>query len=152
MIPYTPRRIRFHGVRQAGDWQLKLYSVTVDGSPPEWRVFEPAVNLATDGLPSPAKAPGRPGLGFLIAHAGRGAWYTVLCWWDRENELPIRVWVADQDSEAPRWRPARDSESVCVWDLEIIWHEREAWVRTLLAGDAAVDADARYLDAGFSEG
>jgi len=143
--PYVPRRIRSHGIRQSGDWRLKVYSVVLDGSEPDWGVFEPAIALALDALPSPAKAPGRPALGFLIAHTGRGMWYAVLCWWDRENELPIRLWVAEQDGGPPRWRPARASESVCVWDLDIIWHERQAWVATLLAGGDPRAAEADYL-------
>jgi hypothetical protein len=114
-----------------------MYSVVLHGSPPDWGVFEPAIALALDTLPSPARAPGRPGVGFLIAHTGRGLWYTVLCWWDRENELPIRVWVAEQADGPPAWRPAQGSESVCVWDLDIIWHEREAWVDTMLGAGAA---------------
>jgi len=30
------------------------------------------------------------------------------------------------------WRPANDSESVCVWDLEVLWRERQAYVATVL--------------------
>ena len=119
-------------MRETNGWRLKVYSVSYDGSPPDWSVFDPSLALADAALPSPAKAPGRVGVGFVIAHSGRGMWYTVLCWWDRENELPIRVWVAEQNGAAPSWRPAAGSESVCVWDLDIIWQERQAYVETLL--------------------
>jgi hypothetical protein len=126
---------------------IKLYSIVHDGAPPDWPVFEPGIALAFETLPAPAKAPGRPGLAFLIAHTGRDIWYTVLCWWDRENELPIRVWVAEPDSSGtPRWREARGGESVCVWDLDVIWHERQAYVDTLLAGGNEADAPAAYID------
>ena len=54
----------------------------------------------------------------------------MLGWWERENELPIRVFVRAADG----WRPAADGESFCVWDLRVIWWEREAYVNTLLAG------------------
>ena len=145
MHPYAPRRIRSHGIREVAGWRLKLYSVVLDGAAPDWGVFEPSIVSVEAALPSPAVVAGRPGLGFLIAHTGRGMWYTVLCWWDRENELPIRVWVAEQDGGPPRWRPAQGSESVCVWDLDVIWHERQAWVRTLLAEHPARDADQAYL-------
>jgi hypothetical protein len=132
-------------MRETNGWRLKVYSVSYDGSPPDWSVFDPSLAMADAALPVPAKAPGRPGVGFVIAHSGRGMWYTVLCWWDRENELPIRVWVADQNGAAPVWRPARESESVCVWDLDIIWHERQAYVETLMSG-AAEDPEAAYLE------
>jgi len=138
--------VRAHGTRETNGWRIKLYSIVRDGSPPDWSVFDPALSLAFDSLPSPAKATGRPGLAFLIAHAGRDIWYSVLCWWDRENELPIRIWVAERDSSgAPRWREARGAESVCVWDLEVIWHERQAYVETVLSSRALGDSEAEYL-------
>jgi hypothetical protein len=131
--PFAPRRVRSHGTRETNGWRLKVYSISYDGGPPDWSVFTPALALVDAALPTPAQASGRAGLGFVIAHSGRGMWYTVLCWWDRENELPIRVWVAEQNDAAPTWRAARESESVCVWDLDVIWQERQAYVETILA-------------------
>ena len=69
--------------------------------------------------------------------------YLILAWWDRENELPIKVFVKG-DSD-PAWRRARGGESVCVWDLDVLWHEREAYVATLLGPDQA-GARERYLE------
>jgi hypothetical protein len=134
MQPYSPRPIRFWGTRRAGGWTLKLYSVAYEaGRPIDWEGFEPALRLAEAALPPPDVSRGRPGLGFLIAHQGATGDYTVLAWWDNENELPLRVWVR-RDREDP-WRPAQDGESICVWDLEIIWAERQAWIECLLSGD-----------------
>jgi len=145
--PYAPRRVRSHGTREINGWRVKVYSIVRDGSPPDWSAFEPGMALAFDSLPMPAKTEGRPGLAFLIAHAGRGILYMVLCWWDRENELPIRVWVAEHDgATAANWRAARGSESVCVWDLDIIWHERQAYIATILAGGEEGSAEREYLE------
>ncbi len=78
-----------------------------------------------------------PGVGSAIIHQGATAGYFLLSWWDNDNELPMRVFVR----EGERWRPARDSELFCVWDLEIIWHEREAFVRSMLTrGGGGVEA------------
>lgn len=79
-----------------------------------------------------------------MEHRGAGADYVVLGWWDRENELPTRVVVREHASEAP-WRPARASESFCVWDLQVIGFERDAYVSTVLAPDAGPDAVEAYL-------
>lgn len=146
MKAYAPRRVQAHGTRETNGWRVKLYSIVHDGSAPDWSVFGPGIALAFETLPVPAKAPGRPGLAFLIAHTGQDIWYTVLCWWDRENELPIRVWVAERDSAGtPRWREARGGESVCVWDLDVIWHERQAYVQTLLGAQDQAVAEGHYL-------
>lgn len=132
--PFAPRPIRPHGLREpapAPGWRLKLYSVTL-GPEPDWVRGEPGLQLAESLLPPDPHASGRCGVGFLILHQGRGADYAVLAWWGRENELPIRVVLSERSESAGAsapWRPARGDESVCVWDLQVIAHERDAWVR-----------------------
>jgi hypothetical protein len=122
---------------------LKQYSVCHAGQTFDDARFSGGVEQAVAALPQPARTTERPGVGFVILHQGNGIDYTVLAWWDRENELPLRVFVCDSPG-ANEWRPARDSESVCVWDLQIIWAEREAYVRTILA-ESVPDAVAAYL-------
>ena len=102
----------------------------------DWAGFEPALSAAEESLPEPDHSQGRPGLGMLIAHQGLAGDYVVLGWWNHENELPLMVWVRRSRSEP--WRPGIEGESVCVWDLEVIWEERQAWVETMLS---AADSD-----------
>jgi hypothetical protein len=130
MEPFAPRRVEILASVRHESWDLKRYAISYspDASPDLAR-FEPAMRLALDCLPEPAITAERVGVGFVILHQGRDVGYLVLAWWDRENELPLRVFVLEQG--AP-WRPARDSESVCVWDLEVIWAERMAYVETVL--------------------
>ncbi len=147
MHPYTPRPIRFLGVQAHADWRLKFYSIVYGSAPFDAGAFGPGLELALATLPSPAVAEGRPGLGFVIFHRGRSADYLVLGWWDNENELPLRVFVCPARGA---WRAARGGESVCVWDLQVIGFERDAYVATLLAqapqeGPSAVYL-AQYLD------
>lgn len=144
MKPYKPRRIRSHGLRRHDDWRLKSYSITYDGSDLDGPAFDAGLDLAVRALPAPARTEGRPGVGFIIAHEGRGVDYIVLGWWDRENELPLRVFVRYPEGRA-RWRAAEGSESVCVWDLQVIGFERDAYVSTVLSADRPGDV-AGYLE------
>lgn len=148
MEPFAPRRIEFVGMREPTSWKLKLYSVVYGSGPVDWKSFEAGLQLAERALPKPDPACGRPGLGFLIAHQGRTGDYVVLCWWEAENELPIRVWVRRTRDEC--WRPGEGGESVCVWDLEVIWSERQAWVETMLARSGS-DAEL-YMARRYSSG
>ena len=134
MHPFAPRRIEFHGLRSVAGWRLKLYSVVYGEPALDWDALSPGIALAEAVLPQPAVTPTRPGVGFLIAHQGRGCNYVVLGWWDRENELPLRIFVSP-DARPQSWRPNQSTESVCVWDLEIVWAEREAYVATVLHRD-----------------
>ena len=130
--PYAPRPTQIDGVLQHNGWRVRRWHIRLPELEPDRERFAPAVKKALAALPSPAVAEGRPGLGFLIEHQGRGADYVVLGWWSRGNELPLRVWVRDGDG----WRKARGEESVCVWDLDVIRREREHYVRHILADPA----------------
>jgi hypothetical protein len=134
MRPYAPRPITFRGVREPNGWRLKLYTISHDAALVEPAEFADGLALAEAALPSPARRADRPGLGVLVAHRGASASYVVLGWWDRENELPVRIFIRETGAgaDAAGWRPARDGESFCVWDLQVLWHEREAYVETML--------------------
>jgi hypothetical protein len=143
MRPYAPRPIATLGLVEYRGWTLKSYSILYGGVPFDPTRFTGGRTLALMCLPDPAVTPERLGVGFLIEHQGRNIDYLVLGWWDRENELPLRVLVRD-DTDGEGWRPARGSESVCVWDLQVIWREREAYVATAMDPDQR-DGRASYL-------
>lgn len=128
---YEPRAVRSAGVRASGGWRLKRYEIVLGDGPLDEGVFAGADDLALGALPVPGETERRPGVGFMILHQGRGASYVVLGWWDNENELPLRVWVRGADDAG--WREAAGPESVCVWDLRVLHHERGAYVRHVLA-------------------
>ena len=143
MQPYAPRPIRCHGVRELAGYRLKDYSIVHGPAPVDWLDFARGFELVLALLPRPAVAAGRPGVGFRIAHQGRTGRYAVLAFWDNENELPVRIAVRRDEGG---WRLAEGSESLCVWDLQVVSFERDAYISTLLSGEAGVDQVARYLD------
>jgi hypothetical protein len=131
MEPFAERDIRFEGVRTGDGWSLKVYAVRYGPDPLDRDAFDDALERARATLPPPDAGEGRPGLGFFIAHQGRTGDYGVLGWWNHENELPLAIQVRRSRDEP--WRAAEAGESFCVWDLEVIWAERQAWVETMLA-------------------
>lgn len=143
--PYAPRPIRSLGVTTLRGIALKRYWIDLHAAPepdePDWAG---AIALAGEALPTQAD-PARAGVGFLILHRGRGADYLVLGWWARENELPLRIVLRHPGGDDAQWRPARGDEAVCVWDLQVIAHEREAYVDTLLSGGDPAAMRRAYL-------
>jgi hypothetical protein len=126
---FAPREIRFRGVRSRGGWSLKFFSVVYGGTAFDVKGFEPPVDMALDCLPSPDHEQGR-------------------AWWSNENELPIRAWVRREGED---WRPAIEGESVCVWDLEVVWEERQAWIATMMSGPARPDDYLAHVPTRFQE-
>ncbi|WMQ74737.1 MAG: hypothetical protein GPOALKHO_001755 [Sodalis sp.] len=47
--------------------------------------------------------------------------------WDNENGLRIKIWVTDGGS----WRLACN-ESFCIWDMQVLAFEGNAYVSTML--------------------
>jgi hypothetical protein len=142
--PYAPRTIRGHGLRELNQWRVKVYSISEDGPEIDWAWFDPGVEMALGVLPVVAVDRGRPGAAIMIAHDARVGSYVVLGWWDRENELPVRVFVRAPGDHT--WRAADDDQSFCVWDMYVLWHERNTYVRTLLREGTGAAAMRIYLD------
>lgn len=140
-IAYSPRPLARLADLRSSDWTLKRYSIRFGTAPFDAARFDGGRALALGALPIPAKVQGRCGVGFLVEHQGNSVDYLVLGWWDRENELPLRVYVRDAGTS---WRAAHGGESVCVWDLQVIWAERQAYVGTVM-NPAISDGVAAYL-------
>jgi diamine N-acetyltransferase len=146
--PYADRRTVPLGWTEGGGSAVKLFAVHPEDSLFRCAGWRGAVKDALARLPGADPRRGRPGLAFFILHQGRGADYLVQNWWDRENELFARV---DRRVAGGRWERAREGESSCVWDLEIQWRERGAYVREILGPgppDRAAYLEATLGDAG----
>lgn len=141
--PYRDRAIRPLGVREVSGWRLKVYAVQYHEGPLPEVVYDDGLTVAGRELPQPPVTRERAGVGFVIFHEGRGVRFLVLNWWDRENELFNRVLIRGLD-EDDLWVWARRGEVACVWDLQVLAFEREAWVDTVLRRSERPDVEA-YL-------
>lgn len=127
---YHPRPVSFLGTDSVAGHKLKLYAIHPLNQSFVQSRFTGAWDLALPALPPPDELAGRPGVGFAILCQGAIDDYFVLCWWDRQNKLPTRVYVRGPEG----WRSASGSESFGIWDLWVIWWEREAYIATMLEG------------------
>ncbi len=124
-------------------WTMKPYRV-LGRCVPETETLAPnSIETIRGALPRPALAPNRPGVAFVIEHFAFPLDYLVLCWWENQNEMNTRIFIR---SGAEAWRLTSGAESFCVWDLDIMWFERNAFVKHMLAGvpDPAAYAAARF--------
>lgn len=117
---YAPRTIASHP-----DWLdadgIKLYTISarhapVDQAPYRLRLERIKATKTVDWSITPA---------FAIFHDGAGMAYLVLAWWGNDNELFTSVSVQTPDG----WVESPSEYSFCVYDLEVFWHERNAFVQ-----------------------
>lgn len=133
---FCDRRARSAGTVELRGTRLKRYDITADGGPVDERSYAKAEEMAGRMLPTEAVSRHRPGVGFIIRHTGAGMEYLVLCTWDNQNELITRVLVRRRETGAGEWRDGAGTHSFCVWDVEVMWREREVFVRRVMTPDA----------------
>ena len=143
---YAPRPVVPLGVCRHGDWRLKEYTVAYGRDRARPELIAAAEAAAASTLPVTAVTETRYGVGFLGIHDGRGGNFVFVDWWEHENELHHRVFFSSSDVPGSL-RPATSADPIaCVWDLSVVAHEREAWIRHVLAADAP-DLDGYLGDA-----
>lgn len=116
---FRPRRLESHA-----DWfdadRIKLYTLSAHDRPVNHDAF--AARLAEVKRRKPVAWAGTPA--FAIFHDGNAARYLVLAWWSNDNELFTSVSVETETG----WVEDPVRFSFCVWDLEIMWHERNYFI------------------------
>ena len=136
MVPYAPRPARPSGTLELAGFTLKRYDVHYADETPDASAYERGLAFATDRLPQPARTEARPGLGFCIRSTGRTGNYLILGWWDHRYELVVRCFT---DSSGA-WAQRDGTHSFCVWDLQVLWAEREAYVKHMMSDTPDVEA------------
>lgn len=133
--PYLPRRIDPLATWNHQGWQLKRYGIEFAGTSSPTDIFERAYSRVASWLPPRATTADRPGVGWMLEHRGKTMDYLVVGWWDNENELRMKIWVTKNG----QWREAL-TESFCVWDMQVMAFERNAFVETLLQKEPDIAA------------
>lgn len=141
--PYRTRPIRFLELWQEGDWRLKVYGIAYERPLPRLELIEAAKRVARSHLLS-THGLNHYGVGFLGVHDGRGANFVFVDYWTDENELHHHVYVSPCDNPQLLKYMTPTGLIACVWDLRVMWFEREAWVETVLANPAGPDIE-QYL-------
>lgn len=76
-------------------------------------------------------------LGFVELHHCTTVAFLLVFTWNNDNELWETHYIKDLGADGPFQRfegRAGDHHAMnCVWELALIWHERQAWVRYLLS-------------------
>lgn len=147
--PYEPRHVHFIRREDVDGWRLKLYGIGLAGAEAREEFVEATRDLAASILPRPAVSDDRYGIGFATAHDAATFCIALIYWWQSENELHQRIYVAPKDDPAALTQ-VPDQPAGCVWELAVVDFERRAWLEDVLANPSGPDIE-RYLERQFSE-
>ncbi|MER5738142.1 MULTISPECIES: hypothetical protein [unclassified Streptomyces] len=152
-LTYSPRLVKALPPVHVNGRTLKAYAMFADPErahdlpEPEWLEHHAATVLS--GPPGGGDHPA----GFLILHHGaEGTYLLVSQWYDADM---LKHWVRGAVTDAEgntTFAPLAERDLIaCVWELEVVKYERDAWVNTVLArGNTGRDALDAYLETTFS--
>jgi hypothetical protein len=130
---YQPRHVRALGILEVAGWRLKQYVMTVTPDDvPDPRLLGAAAAMAAVALPP---ATGTHGVGFLLSHQARPACFVLLDWWHGGYDLIQRYYTSPLDDPDELVELSNGAVG-CVWELEVLLHERAAWIDHVLNGEA----------------
>ncbi len=124
---YAPRPVRSLPVWTIGPMRVKPYHIG-QSEPAETLRESARVEASRIEVESAAEG-GAHDLGFAVLHEGQGGAWLLLDWWAHGDILCQRLSLdGGQGFEAVDARPL----VACVWELPVILHERDAWVRHMM--------------------
>ena len=92
-------------------------------------------------------------LGFVLLHrCGEDFYFLILCSWRGSNELWESVYFKP-NTTTPGFalypREGRHKGTYCLWEMGVVWHEQQAWLRFLTSARDET-AQKHYLDDRFA--
>ena len=130
---YTARAIQFVDTIQAGDWYVKVYQQTMNEQFGALATFDRVLKHLEEWVTIPEKT-SLPVYqhAFVIVHEAREGVWILLFWWTGGEMLNRSTWFASYDEPERLQHQPESDRLVCVWELEIVLHERKAWIDHIL--------------------
>lgn len=133
MQDYRPRKIEFQELIEINNWQIKIYTISkigrfdypifyqnVLGQLHNWLKLENSFDSSHDKV------------AFLILHAGTEGIFSLINWWVGKNMLNTNIFLTNPEMPHRFKKISGDGLAPCIWELEIINHERISWTSNIL--------------------
>jgi len=133
MRPYKTRTIEFKETAEIGDWLVKIYTISeneefghgnfydhVKAKLPIWLSMQNSFDSTNHKI------------GILILHEGKEGIFSLINWWVDENMMNTHIFLTDPLKPDIFTKISGDGLAPCVWELEVLYHEKGAWVSHIL--------------------
>lgn len=134
---YHQRATRLLALEERGGHLTKVYAIEAPGRTVSRDDWEHALRIADHQLRQ-ARGLGSIGLGCVLLHAGGDGDYLLVHSWVEGYMSRLGVFSGPMDAPEAL-RPASTGLAPCVWEAAVIAHERDAFVRHLLAGSGPLE-------------
>ena len=146
MEKFKKRATKYLGITEFGDWKFKLYSMKYDES----RVTPEIEKIIKTALPDWIKEKYQENdfpnykIGTAIIHEAMDSILVVVNWWVYENVIQNCVYTSGYENPDKLVDFTSKGLRFCVWEMNILWHERNLWVEHVLEKSDKPDWDS-YL-------
>lgn len=128
---YQPRAIESHPEWLDPDG-IKIYTISARHQPVDQAEFrDRLIQIKTQKHIAWSSTPA-----FTIFHEGSSSPYLIVAWWGNDNELFTSTSVRTESG----WVEDPSRFSFCLWDMEVMWHERNAFVNLLFCSNPDIAA------------
>ncbi|MFD0862005.1 hypothetical protein ACFQ1M_07285 [Sungkyunkwania multivorans] len=145
---YKDRAIDFYGVVNVDDWSVKTYTLTKE----QQFGADDVRNKVLVQLPSWTKIADDTSLevykvGILMIHEAREGVWMLFNWWTGGEMLDTRLFFADYETKCIQ-TSEHGNALKCIWEYEILTHERQSWIDHVLSSPEHPDFHA-YINDGY---
>ncbi len=142
---YQPRFINFKGSEKSNQWNIKKYLISVSSPQINDKEYDQIATEVMNYLPEKLDNHDS-GYGFLIYHIAADGNYALLHWWYGENMIKQKVFnVISVNGNVEVSDLAEPDISSCVWELEVIYHEKKAWSQFAMGNEIHDGGNERYM-------
>ncbi len=133
MSAYKERSIRFCDLVEVNDWKVKIYTISKEGDfnnesfirnvikkLPDWLELKNGFDDSNDKI------------AFLILHSGTEGIFSLINWWVGTNMLNTHIFFSNHDDQENFKMISGTGLAPCIWELEVINHERVSWTKNIL--------------------
>jgi len=145
---YKPRKIEFQKLVTILDWNIKIYSIANKDEFQSAVILKPVMQELPNWI-AIAKDSNLPvyNTAFVIIHEAREGFLILFNWWTGGEMLETKVYFSDfkMPNEIDTY-PYHPKSLVCIWELEIFAHERQAWINHILMQNENPDFEKYLID------
>jgi hypothetical protein len=143
---FAPRSIDSLGIWDVLDWRLKVYTIAYGQVAVDSDLIEAARVVTRERIGAARNRQDHYEVGFVGIHQGKTGNFVFVDWWAHENELYHHVYTSTSREPTALRYMTPTGLTACVWDIQLIGFERDAWVEHVLRKDEAPDVEG-YLRA-----
>ncbi|MBX2845932.1 MAG: hypothetical protein KTR13_06915 [Saprospiraceae bacterium] len=131
---YKPRAIQPVEAMRVNGWTVKIYTITNKSTYSSWQVLAAAERLLLEWTTQADNNKHQVHKhAFLILHEAREGVWLLFNWWTGGEMIDTKVYFAHYDHpETIQASPYNSHALVCVWELQVFTHERQAWIKHIL--------------------